>query len=391
MAYNLNDFYLNKRHYDGIKQSSGKEYHYYLLDDTGELTEQTSHYPINAAAKDGSLGYVESRYADGDFRFAGGTIPDAIEKRQKNITVQTIDGSTTTTAEYYPVWPDDYLFFGQMLSYGYDESNPHEDTPSHLFKQSGSIPLTKQSNRVYRAPAYFPQAYLAAHSAPKSAADTDWTLAYPAMTAVDFAGHNDQSYVLGLDGKLFYQPLLDDDGLIGVSNNYETPNLLVYAPAEVAANEGDYANKNTYDVLNGYFIGTPTNRTEPVYSSYTESSSSYDDNNSYGRIAVASTDAIHGHLVQSDLQTTTDHLLVDKRDFNCPITYTMGEGYRMWYQRTPDNFVTASWSNDATPKRTTKGWEGVSLPFTTEIVATQDKGELTHFYQGSTTGHEYWQ
>ena len=210
------------------------------------------------------------------------------------------------------------------------------------------------------------------------------------MTAVDFAGHNDQSYVLGLDGKLFYQPLLDDDGLIGVSNNYETPNLLVYAPAEVAANEGDYANKNTYDVLNGYFIGTPTNRTEPVYSSYTESSSSYDDNNSYGRIAVASTDAIHGHLVQSDLQTTTDHLLVDKRDFNCPITYTMGEGYRMWYQRTPDNFVTASWSNDATPKRTTKGWEGVSLPFTTEIVATQDKGELTHFYQGSTTGHEYW-
>jgi len=30
------------------------------------------------------------------------------------------------------------------------------------------------------------------------------------------------------------------------------------------------------------------------------------------------------------------------------------------------------------------------LPFSPEIVTTQDKGELTHFYQGSTAGHEYW-
>ena len=68
----------------------------------------------------------------------------------------------------------------------------------------------------------------------------------------------------------------------------------------------------------------------------------------------------------------------------------MGTGYRMWYQRTPDNFVTTSWSNDATPIRTTKGWESISLPFTAELVTTHQKGELTHFYEGSTTGHEYW-
>ena len=52
----------------------------------------------------------------------------------------------------------------------------------------------------------------------------------------------------------------------------------------------------------------------------------------------------------------------------------------MWYQRTPDTYV-----NDLE-----KGWESISLPFTAEYVTTQFKGELTHFYQGSKVGHEYW-
>ena len=59
----------------------------------------------------------------------------------------------------------------------------------------------------------------------------------------------------------------------------------------------------------------------------------------------------------------------------------------MWYQRTPDRYVNI-----------TKGWDAVSLPFTSQLVTTQQKGELTHFYGGSTTvddngtkiGHEYW-
>ena len=59
----------------------------------------------------------------------------------------------------------------------------------------------------------------------------------------------------------------------------------------------------------------------------------------------------------------------------------------MWYQRQPDNHVDIDWSGTT---RTTKGWEAVSLPFTAELVSTQQKGEITHFYEGSTTGHEYW-
>ena len=378
VAYNLNGFYLNKRFYDK-QPNSGTKYQY-LKSENGTLSAEMidgyyppsyAFYPIDAATT--KYGYVENRYADGDFVYANGTIPQSNDDRMRVVNDDVV---------YVPIWPDDYLYFGQMLTYGYDSSIPHEDLPSHIAKNSGRLTQTALSNRVYRAPAYFRskdmdvahfnlKAYLAAYSAPKTVTDTDLNPAYPGMTAIDFAGHGDQDYVLGLSGNKFYPPLLDDDGLIGVANKGETPNLLVYAPA--AASENGYANQNTYNVLNSYFIGTSSERSEPVYSDYTESTYKY------GRIAVASTSTINGHLVQSDLKTTTDHLLVDKRDFNCPIAYDMGEDYRMWYQRTPDNFVDK-----------TKGWEGISLPFTAEIVTTQDKGEITHFYQGSTTGHEYW-
>jgi hypothetical protein len=61
----------------------------------------------------------------------------------------------------------------------------------------------------------------------------------------------------------------------------------------------------------------------------------------------------------------------------------MGDGYRMWYQRTPDRFVTLESGE-------TKGWDVVSLPFEVQKVATHQKGEISHFYSTSTTGHEYW-
>ena len=309
--------------------------------------------------------------------------------------------SSMLTVPY--LWPDDYLYFGQMLTYGYDSSIPHEDLPSHIAKNNGRLTQTAFSNRVYRAPAYFRsedmdvahynmKAYLAAYSAPKTVTDTDLNPAYPGMTAIDFAGHGDQNYILGLSGNKFYPPLLDDDGLIGVANKGETPNLLVYAPSSTA-------NEMTYDVLNGYFIGTSDARYEPMYSDYTESRyEDYNDGNNYGRIAVASTSTINGHLVQSNLQTTTDHLLVDKRDFNCPIPYQMGSDYRMWYQRKPDNYVGVK-NADGTYTDSHSGWNDISLPFKAEIVTTNVKGEITHFYSGSKesanethskVGHEYW-
>jgi hypothetical protein len=218
-----------------------------------------------------------------------------------------------------------------------------------------------------------PAVNLVAYSKPQSSNDINLHPAYPDMTAIDFAGHNDTDWTIGRAGgapagvDLFYRPLLDENGLTSIINRDETNNLLVYAPAA----DG---NAQTYGVLTAYF-------TEPAYSGY------YDSSDPYRRVSAAPYWTVFGHLVQSNLKATSDQLLVDKQDFNCPISYQFVDDKRMWHQRLPDLFVDQ-----------TKGWEGISLPFTAELVSTQDKGEITHFYSGSRTiegsgakiGHEYW-
>ena len=365
VAYDLNGFYLFKR-YNDKKTESGTEYKYYAINkEDGTLTEpQTKHYAANATYCSSGVdnvylnaGYVEDRYADGDFRYADGVIPESEDQR----TLVDADG----VSHFYPIWPDDYIYFGQMLTYNWNNQRPHENVPSRIVKNSSRLPNTDESNRVYRAPAYYqskamdvahfnPAVNLVAYSKPKNANDTDLTPAYPNMTAIDFAGHHDAEYKQGLNGKFFYQPLLDDDGLQSITNRDETNNLLVYAPSADA-------NAQTNRVLNAYFI-------DPSYAdSYHESP--------YRCVDIsAGASSVNGHLVQSNLTATSDHLLIDKQDFNCPISYTFAEGKRMWYQRMPDLFVDLR-----------KGWETVSLPFTAELVTTQQKGEITHFYSGSRT------
>ena len=383
VAFNLNGFYLNKRYHDK-QTTSGTEYKY-LKDENGTLSENplTGYYPAEPDAQYGDVGYVERRYADGDFVYAGGTIPEANDERMRVVTV-----GTASTVTYAPIWPDDYIYFGQMLTYGHSASQAHQDWPTRINKSSNRLPVSEASNRVFRAPAYYESktmgvahynlyAYLAAKSAPKTVTDKDLKDAYPNMTAIDFAGHNDNTWSLGGTTK-FYPPLLDDDGLLNIINEGETPNLLVYAPlAEV--------NQKTLDVLTGYFA-------DPTYVDYYQSGN-------YRCVTQASASDIHGHLVQATLTdgkptATNDHLLVDKQPFNCPISYQFASDKRMWYQRMPERYVDI-----------TKGWETVSLPFTAELVTTNEKGEITHFYSGSTTvsgknindqnketkiGHEYW-
>ena len=387
VAYDLNGFYLFKRYNDHIVPSgSPAEYkHYAINKEDGTLTEpQTKHYATNAEYCSSGVqgvylngGYVEDRYGDGDFRYADGAIPENEDQR----TLVDADG----VSHFYPIWPDDYLYFGQMLTYNWNNQRPHQNVPSHIVKNSSRLPNTDESNRVYRAPAYYqskvmdvahfnPAVNLVAYSKPKTANDTDLNPAYPNMTAIDFAGHNDNTWAIGTVSSgspagvdKFYPPLLDDDGLQSITNRDETNNLLVYAPS--AEN-----NAQTNGVLNAYF-------TDPSYEdSYQESP--------YRCVAVSTgASSVNGHLVQSDLTATSDHLLIDKQDFNCPISYTFDSDKRMWYQRVPDNFVSLN-----------KGWETVSLPFTAELVSTQQKGEITHFYSdspsidenGTKIGHEYW-
>ena len=383
VGYDLNGFYLFKR-YNDKKTTSGTSYKYYTINDDGTLsTPQTKHYGTNATYCSSGVngiylngGYVEDRYADGDFRYADGVIPESQEARM------FMDNNEIEY--FYPIWPDDYIYFGQMLTYRWNDQRPHEEVPSHIVKNSGRLSTSDESNRIYRAPAYYqskmmdvahfnPSVNLVAYSKGQNASDKDVRPAYPNMTAIDFAGHNDTEYKLGRNDQWFYQPLLDESGLNSITNRDETPNLLVYAPSEEV-------NKKTYDVLTGYF-------TEPAYDDYDAESDLYTDHPEYRRVGAAPTWTVFGHLVQNDFTAISDHLLVDKKDFNCPLRYSFASGKRMWYQRIPDNYVSL-----------TKGWSTVSLPFTAELVTTQDKGEITHFYNGSSSvdangtkvGHEYW-
>ena len=180
VAYDLNGFYLFKR-YNDKKTASGTAYQYYAINkEDGKLTEpQTKYYSANAEYSSSGYttvydngGYVEDRYGDGDFRYADGVIPESEDQR----TLVDADGNS----HFYPIWPDDYLYFGQMLTYNWNNQRPHENVPSHIVKNSSRLPNTDESNRVYRAPAYYqskdmdvahfnPAVNLVAYSKPKNA------------------------------------------------------------------------------------------------------------------------------------------------------------------------------------------------------------------------------
>ncbi len=407
VAYDLNGFYLYKRYNDGVGTASGVDYKYFTLDANGDIlnpeTPLTGHYADKmsealCSSGYGNIKYVEDRFADGDFVFAAGEIPTAEDERHWVETVTT-ETATTISDRWSPIWPDDYLFFGQKLTYGWsaEAAEAHQDVPTAVVREDGRLSTGSNANRVYRAPAYYrsktmgvahfnPQAYLAQYeklTTEQVAASATPHEAYPNMTAIDFAGHGNQNevtgtYKLGSNDTWFYEPLLDDDGLLRIQNCDETQNLLAYAPAESA--EAGYANAKTHGVLNDYF-------TEPIYDEH------YDNTKGYRLVSEAKAASVHGHLVQSDLKATNDHLLVDKQDFNAPVAYDFDKDHLMWYQRVPA---------DKEYVDLKKGWQGISLPFTAELVTTDTKGEITHFYSGSDEsyngtgkkkekkGHEYW-
>ena len=339
VAYDLNGFYLKER-FDRNKPTD--------LTAIGET-------------------YVSERFEDGDFIYANGTIPDDTDVRYSE-----------ETEKYTPIWPDDYFFFGQALNYGHVDGLTYQELPSRIVKDGDLIQTSALGNRVLRAPAYFRNSKMrVAHFNPyavfaKSKKGDATIEAYRGMTAIDFTGTNDvtggykKEFVTGapyaeLTNGAFFPPLLDDTGLTGFLNADLTQNLLVYTEAT-----GTSAGGRTATVVKNYLAETGFSET----------------NATYRTVALLDDVLIHGHWVQksgTNFIASLDHFLVDRQDFNAPFRYTFGESNRMWHQRRPDLYVDR-----------TKGWEGVCLPFTAELVTTHQKGELTHFFEGSTTGHEYW-
>ena len=379
VAYKLNGFLLNKRQYDNTASSgSDKKYFYLPLQSDLSLPETMSEgaypgnyaiYPLTTNRTEpvtGIRGYVEQRFSDGDYRYAAGTIPETADIRMRAITTNAGTEDEETTTYYVPVWPDDYLYFGQKLTYGYVDGQAHEDHPSVLRRDGDLVKRDDNGNRVYRAPAYFGsstihEAFFNQHAVFASTKkDDENALAYQGMTAIDFSG------VSGNAGEgLYYPPLLDDDGLVGIQNVDLTKNLLVYTKTTTDVNS---AFNKTTNVVRNYLQ-------EPAYEDY-------ETNSTYKTVSQADANQEHGHWVCDGI-AYRDHFLVDKEDFNCPIEYTFADDMRMWYQRQPERYVTAEGGSS-------KGWLDISLPFKVETVTTQTKGELSHFFQGSTTGHEYW-
>ena len=405
VAYNLNGFYLAKRFYDNNTSWEGtkKTYRYLKPAADGTLPEAMTeasypetyaYYPLKGNAT-GLYGYVENRFADGDFVYASGSLPT-----DDNIRMRQVEKNNVTTTYYVPVWPDDYIYFGQVLNYGYGgaTSPDYQVQPSYVMRNSVDRLQTDDGNRVYRAPGYFgsnnmqsvyfnADAYFA-----KTKNEAPDTLIHKGLTAIDFSGGNgdtDGGYQAGLVTTIndetvsparFYPPLLDDDGITNFQTNGLTQNLLVYTGVKTAAasNTGNKVGATLHDAA-------------------------YLETSDHGTLMVEFKDPheIYGHWVRQHIDESTgavsyvapnDHFLVDKQDFNAPIAYQFDSDKRMWYQRKPGNinkdYVTLN-----------SGWQGLSLPFTAEWVTTNQKGEITHFYQGSATskndtgtkiGHEYW-
>ena len=388
VAYDLNGFYLRKRYNDNNGVNTGKEYKYYTLRDNASI-ENTLSAPISAynatddapyiyktSYGDRYLGYVENRYIDGDFIYAGGKIASSVNERLYTAKDET---DAADNGLFFPIWPDDYIYFGQMLTYGYssEKGQTYQEFPTAVNKGDRSSTSTAheasswlvkedggQSNRVYRTPAYFgnsetKSAYFNANAYLPALTQDGTKDVYRGLTAVDFTARGDS----WTNDDIFSKILDFDSNLTGIHTNGQTRNLLVYAPVARFA---------TLSVLSDYF-------TEPDY----EISDTY---GSVSEVASNVVSGMHGHLVEYRKDNNVDlyeaafsQFLVDGNDFNAPISYTTGSNF-MWYQRKPGAYVELADS----------GWESISLPFTATYVTTSQKGEITHFYEGSDKGHEYW-
>ena len=353
VAYNLNGFYLNKRYYDlNVPGGAKVSYDYWKSEDAGVAgkTPVSSYYPS------GYEMYVEERFGNIDFTYADGTIPT-----NKDIRSYGDD-------DFAPIYPDDYIYFGQKLTYGIvSGAGTHIEVPTAVIRDpaNGKIVTGLTGNRVNRAPGYYgnssmSQVYFNRNAGFKSS--YNGTDVYKELTAIDLTGYNDNSSTNGADQNRFFAPILDYSSLAGFITDGLTRNLLVYAKESESA---------TFTVLT-------TNLPEATFTY----------NSTYSTVAVpANAAVVKGHLVtlkDGAYIADRNHYLVDKQNFNAPISYQFENGHYMWYQRTPDN------ATDRYIKDLNEGWETISLPFTADLVTTQTKGEITHFYGGSNIGHEYW-
>ena len=361
VAYDLNRYYLEARR-GAASGDDAKKFNFYMRNADGTLQVASGETAPTLLESfyhtDNTLNaYAEDYFGSGDFVYANGTIP-----LENNVRFDL------TTERHYPIYPDDYLFFGQSLDY---TDATHDITPTAVVKDNNGLVVHEDAggltaNRVYRAPAYRlssslnsanPAVYFNRDAAfagtfNTKAIDVD-------LTAIDFTGNSTKETGLSVS----YSPLLDFEELNGFATSGITQNLLVYA---------DASNVDTYNVLQNTLV-------EPTIS--------MDSNtNSVDEVNASTVNSVKGHLVDYNGTAYTasrSHFLVDKQSFNAPMAFQFANDNRMWYQRNPESYIGITDGK-------TSGWEAISLPFTAAMVTTNEKGDITHFYSSDDKAHEYW-
>lgn len=375
VAYKLNGYYQQKRSdITSNKKRSGSDGAY--LQNNGTSTFPTIHEITGSESSSslyGNVDYVEERMKTGDFRYEKGEVPYRVGE------IRYVDGNPDegTAAKFVPIYPDDYIFFGQNLTYGLVQGKDHNDNPMRIEKRTYSYSntvddvtidyepelidaVTDADNRVFRAPSYTAQSPTTVAGGVHYNRNAVFTDTYKEMvidrdvTAIDFTGAE-------TDGSGFNNTWLDFDGVKSIYLKGLTRNMLIYA---------DASQEDSYSVL---------------MEAANEPELNVNPEKSYNTVAVVQETAyplfhLVGKQLNSEYRAATSQFLVDKQNFAAPKAYSFNDGYYMWYQRRPAYYANSS----------TDGWEGLILPFTADLVTTQDKGEITHFYGNSDKGHEYW-
>lgn len=375
VAYKLNGYYQQKRSdIANNKKRKGSDGAY--LKNNGTSTFPTIHEITGSESSPslyGDADYVEERMKTGDFRYEKGEVPYRVGE------IRYVDGNPDegTAAKFVPIYPDDYIFFGQNLTYGLVQGKDHNDNPMRIEKRTYSYSktvddvtidyepelidaVTDADNRVFRAPAYTVQSPTTVAGGVHYNRNAVFTDSYKEMeidknlTSIDFTGTE-------TDGSTFANSWLDFDGVKSIYLKGLTRNMLIYA---------DASQEDSYSVL---------------MSAANEPKLIVNGDNSYNTVDVVPETAyplfhLVGKQQNEEYRAATSQFLVDKQNYAAPKAYSFNDGYYMWYQRRP-----AYYANNSR-----EGWEGLILPFTADLVTTQDKGEITHFYGNSDKGHEYW-
>lgn len=414
VAYDLNEFYLAERLDRGA-------------DDSDE--HECDHH-----------GYVESLYADGDYRYARYNLSPATSEYLRNdrtplyawgndpVVTDLVDNDDDAHISKH-----DYEYDKEhnVLSHAVDESrayyvNVGDPAEAVLSEYRPLIDEAKLNTAADPAPADKKNDYIFFGqtlnlSTVRAANNAVGTSLPSAITGVTHAVNDQANRIWRAYG--FYQSKADDafhfnkaawalhpeltaidfTGLHDVSPTHEWHEGYAPDPATAATSRIFYPmvmdmpdNLLSFDVMsnrNYNTNGTTRPYSNSNYGCVTQNLLVYnnDEKTAAGAAIFGSKDTeditesavlYHNLVLDNDAiapttKFSTNYLhLVDKQDFNAPIPFTVNT--RAWYERTPSVFRNVS--NTGESYATPSAWEGIILPFTAKKVTASENKEISHFY-----------